>query len=149
MIRRPPRSTLFPYTTLFRSQIPRVEPPPGTMPLVRHPLRDQPHARRLSPNVRRGNPGSHPTDRRRALPGRARGVGRQAARRRFDGRRRAWPALRAAAPAGWPLLRLERSLARTYGGGPDPLPIPRQNGGGGAWAPLSPPTYPPPKRTLG
>src|SRR3989441_5665245 len=26
MIRRPPRSTLFPYTTLFRSQVP-VEPP--------------------------------------------------------------------------------------------------------------------------
>src|SRR2546426_3401270 len=27
MIRRPPRSTLFPYTTLFRSH-PRLEPPP-------------------------------------------------------------------------------------------------------------------------
>src|SRR3712207_8101502 len=25
MIRRPPRSTLFPYTTLFRSQVPRPE----------------------------------------------------------------------------------------------------------------------------
>src|SRR5260370_10651298 len=25
MIRRPPRSTLFPYTTLFRSQLPAVE----------------------------------------------------------------------------------------------------------------------------
>src|ERR1039457_4722836 len=25
MIRRPPRSTLFPYTTLFRSQYPRIE----------------------------------------------------------------------------------------------------------------------------
>src|SRR2546426_8380605 len=24
MIRRPPRSTLFPYTTLFRSQLPRI-----------------------------------------------------------------------------------------------------------------------------
>src|SRR3989449_6961122 len=31
MIRRPPRSTLFPYTTLFRS---RGEPPPVTGPLV-------------------------------------------------------------------------------------------------------------------
>src|SRR5258708_24429209 len=30
MIRRPPRSTLFPYTTLFRSHHPRLE--------VRHPL---------------------------------------------------------------------------------------------------------------
>src|SRR2546422_5254648 len=39
MIRRPPRSTLFPYTTLFRSRLPRVHrgpagargrrPPPG------------------------------------------------------------------------------------------------------------------------
>src|SRR5436190_9512820 len=27
MIRRPPRSTLFPYTTLFRSQVVREEPP--------------------------------------------------------------------------------------------------------------------------
>src|SRR5258706_10427811 len=27
MIRRPPRSTLFPYTTLFRSRDPRLEPP--------------------------------------------------------------------------------------------------------------------------
>src|SRR3712207_7432339 len=25
MIRRPPRSTLFPYTTLFRSELPRVD----------------------------------------------------------------------------------------------------------------------------
>src|SRR3712207_7218452 len=38
MIRRPPRSTLFPYTTLFRSDLPIPgEPPsrtsePGTMP---------------------------------------------------------------------------------------------------------------------
>src|SRR3712207_7409356 len=30
MIRRPPRSTLFPYTTLFRSSIMRA---PGTLPL--------------------------------------------------------------------------------------------------------------------
>src|SRR2546422_8441189 len=29
MIRRPPRSTLFPYTTLFRSQPPRRLPGPG------------------------------------------------------------------------------------------------------------------------
>src|SRR3712207_7997408 len=30
MIRRPPRSTLFPYTTLFRSPHVVVPPPPGT-----------------------------------------------------------------------------------------------------------------------
>src|SRR3712207_9162164 len=32
MIRRPPRSTLFPYTTLFRSQ-------PGLLPTAEHPGR--------------------------------------------------------------------------------------------------------------
>src|SRR5215510_16104265 len=43
MIRRPPRSTLFPYTTLFRSdggraaQDPRRRPSPGA-----HPSRDRP-----------------------------------------------------------------------------------------------------------
>src|SRR2546422_7149059 len=36
MIRRPPRSTLFPYTTLFRSLVP-VEADPGR-PLVLPPL---------------------------------------------------------------------------------------------------------------
>src|SRR5256885_2704610 len=30
MIRRPPRSTLFPYTTLFRSLPPRASEPPGS-----------------------------------------------------------------------------------------------------------------------
>src|SRR5688572_31674375 len=29
MIRRPPRSTLFPYTTLFRSRLRRLARPPG------------------------------------------------------------------------------------------------------------------------
>src|SRR2546430_12245457 len=29
MIRRPPRSTLFPYTTLFRSDVPQGEPAPS------------------------------------------------------------------------------------------------------------------------
>src|SRR3712207_8579754 len=29
MIRRPPRSTLFPYTTLFRSDVPARSGPPG------------------------------------------------------------------------------------------------------------------------
>src|SRR3712207_7842211 len=35
MIRRPPRSTLFPYTTLFRSQTVHVEPPPSRCELSR------------------------------------------------------------------------------------------------------------------
>src|SRR5256885_8613802 len=33
MIRRPPRSTLFPYTTLFRSVVPRARPTPSCAPL--------------------------------------------------------------------------------------------------------------------
>src|SRR2546427_7913973 len=55
MIRRPPRSTLFPYTTLFRSLI--VEPldvglefARGEGPLIRRPLRDEAQIRRLAPN---------------------------------------------------------------------------------------------------
>src|SRR3712207_8273819 len=43
MIRRPPRSTLFPYTTLFRSGVPAVRVVPGQ----RHrpgPLLDEPAA---------------------------------------------------------------------------------------------------------
>src|SRR3712207_7563816 len=36
MIRRPPRSTLFPYTTLFRS--PRARPPQAHQPVVAHPV---------------------------------------------------------------------------------------------------------------
>src|SRR2546430_10302780 len=59
MIRRPPRSTLFPYTTLFRSlvergarvgqRVRRIEPPgpvvdvPGPMNLVRSALGDRRH----------------------------------------------------------------------------------------------------------
>src|SRR5256885_15447966 len=38
MIRRPPRSTLFPYTTLFRSHLVHVEPLPL---VVRHDLVDR------------------------------------------------------------------------------------------------------------
>src|SRR5437660_3295260 len=37
MIRRPPRSTLFPYTTLFRSQ----RPPARPLPPHRHPSPDR------------------------------------------------------------------------------------------------------------
>src|SRR5256885_9208582 len=32
MIRRPPRSTLFPYPTLFRSRVPRPPGPPDRLP---------------------------------------------------------------------------------------------------------------------
>src|SRR3712207_7150786 len=41
MIRRPPRSTRFPYTTLFRSRLPKVAPVPhggGYVRLLRDPV---------------------------------------------------------------------------------------------------------------
>src|SRR3712207_7629680 len=41
MIRRPPRSTLFPYTTLFRSSL--GEAPHELLVLLEPPRRDQPH----------------------------------------------------------------------------------------------------------
>src|SRR3712207_7371925 len=43
MIRRPPRSTLFPYTTLFRSQVAGVRPVAGQR--ATHPAAQQAHAR--------------------------------------------------------------------------------------------------------
>src|SRR3712207_7534619 len=62
MIRRPPRSTLFPYTTLFRSADARPRPPHHHRPVLR-PLRPR----------RRGEllPLSRPLARRRAGGGRA------------------------------------------------------------------------------
>src|SRR5256885_10419187 len=37
MIRRPPRSTLFPYTTLFRSKLQESKLPPDTVVLFKEP----------------------------------------------------------------------------------------------------------------
>src|SRR3712207_8701214 len=54
MIRRPPRSTLFPYTTLFRSR------------LKRWPVRSRPYRPALKPWTRRGLP---PTGTSRAISG--------------------------------------------------------------------------------
>src|SRR2546423_2863867 len=42
MIRRPPRSTLFPYTTLFRSEDQRDDQRAGPAPLARERLDDDP-----------------------------------------------------------------------------------------------------------
>src|SRR2546427_8792530 len=48
MIRRPPRSTLFPYTTLFRSQARCVGPAPPIRPLGHGPrLRSEEHMSEL------------------------------------------------------------------------------------------------------
>src|SRR3712207_7646312 len=43
MIRRPPRSTLFPYTTLFRSE--SDAPPPGAHPVGHHRADERARAR--------------------------------------------------------------------------------------------------------
>src|SRR5690349_22372173 len=55
MIRRPPRSTLFPYTTLFRSPRwpPAAGPPtrPGTLPSSPSPSRDRKSTRLNSSHV--------------------------------------------------------------------------------------------------
>src|SRR2546430_5109549 len=48
MIRRPPRSTLFPYTTLFRSSTDRTVPRS-----TRRPRRRNPRSRRLPASARR------------------------------------------------------------------------------------------------
>src|SRR3712207_7754568 len=75
MIRRPPRSTLFPYTTLFRSrgadraeeaqprllQRERPEPVRGAHPHERHAQRRQHHARDAAASV----PAVHGRDGRR------------------------------------------------------------------------------------
>src|SRR5256885_11632076 len=58
MIRRPPRSTLFPYTTLFRSahflreapasrSLPRQPPLPKEVPVVRRAFRSEEHTSEL------------------------------------------------------------------------------------------------------
>src|SRR5256885_7239717 len=60
MIRRPPRSTLFPYTTLFRScgGIPGLRRPPVRLPASREEPRDQRTAETPAKGgLRRGPPG--------------------------------------------------------------------------------------------
>src|SRR2546422_2962387 len=57
MIRRPPRSTLFPYTTLFRSQVrvaaeSRVPHPASRFPAVPPESRDRPPAAAAVPGMR-------------------------------------------------------------------------------------------------
>src|SRR3712207_9437567 len=59
MIRRPPRSTLFPYTTLFRSQHARAQARPGRVVVVRRA--DQLHVQAA---LGRQVPRRHPSRRR-------------------------------------------------------------------------------------
>src|SRR2546426_3577805 len=56
MIRRPPRSTLFPYTTLFRSRVTRSGALPGRV-LSHRPVRPARRAGRGEPAVHRAYPG--------------------------------------------------------------------------------------------
>src|SRR2546425_3157343 len=63
MIRRPPRSTLFPYTTLFRSRGRPRELSPGIRPGVRRPAAVRP--------LHRGRPAVGPHPARRPAPGRS------------------------------------------------------------------------------
>src|SRR5690242_21419863 len=60
MIRRPPRSTLFPYTTLFRSPWPCVRHPPGK--LVRPVRREQPRPCRARMAGRAGRSEEHTSE---------------------------------------------------------------------------------------
>src|SRR5258708_29449898 len=53
MIRRPPRSTLFPYTTLFRSKTQIA-----SLTLI-HPVQHEPHSAAPSARLRSGDNGSH------------------------------------------------------------------------------------------
>src|SRR3712207_8143699 len=54
MIRRPPRSTLFPYTTLFRSGTARAGSPRGGAAVHGGPLRGDPRERPAGRPRRRG-----------------------------------------------------------------------------------------------
>src|SRR5438034_7219465 len=66
MIRRPPRSTLFPYTTLFRSCAPRLLPPvewrPSSMSSGARPLRKPGRSRRCRKSGRKGRSEEHTSE---------------------------------------------------------------------------------------
>src|SRR2546422_7605729 len=66
MIRRPPRSTLFPYTTLFRSRLGAVEGRPlERRPWLGHERRDRQRelAERLAGGIEHAQPLEHPASR--------------------------------------------------------------------------------------
>src|SRR3712207_8874497 len=67
MIRRPPRSTLFPYTTLFRSEagriaVPRIDPA-AAVDHVQHQDREAEAERRASARLAAGPQDGHRPDR--------------------------------------------------------------------------------------
>src|SRR3712207_5375773 len=129
MIRRPPRSTLFPYTTLFRSVrlgVRRADHQALPGPPLRRPVRrrDGTGAARAAARLRRRVPGRAAAGRRRGLPvlldpalrhglhGGLRPPALRTGRRRADVRGRAAPAGRAARHRGAvppPLTRRPRA----------------------------------------
>src|SRR5260221_7904059 len=63
MIRRPPRSTLFPYTTLFRSRRhPRGRPPPRTRECAPRRIRPKPRCGPLRNPPRRARSEEHTSE---------------------------------------------------------------------------------------
>src|SRR3712207_8643253 len=74
MIRRPPRSTLFPYTTLFRSRDPGGAPLLARLARARHP--DQQRLGLLAGHVRPSLPGLEGRDDRARPRGGLRGAPR-------------------------------------------------------------------------
>src|SRR5215203_2863742 len=116
MIRRPPRSTLFPYTTLFRSRL-----PPGARadPLRRAAARLGPAAGRARPHDR----DEHHSPPRGAAPAQAGGTGRAGPAGRLARRPTANPRRprRHRGGAGEPRVVATRSDARTTGHAP-PFP---------------------------
>src|SRR2546422_3079583 len=71
MIRRPPRSTLFPYTTLFRSIIGGVRQAPGGGPAVDTPCRRGRAGEHLEPRRRVDADEDGPVERAERIPGRS------------------------------------------------------------------------------
>src|SRR5256885_8516997 len=59
MIRRPPRSTLFPYTTLFRSRSAGRLRRPDDLLRLRRTTRDRGHAADAALGARQDSPGLH------------------------------------------------------------------------------------------
>src|SRR2546426_2088906 len=62
MIRRPPRSTLFPYTTLFRSSLQNVRSPPKAQPEGRAPRSVRGRFRGWPSFRRPAHPGERPAN---------------------------------------------------------------------------------------
>src|SRR2546422_5143165 len=122
MIRRPPRSTLFPYTTLFRSRAPDVYDRGlrRLLPLPHH-LPDPPRPRRLGPLPRCGV--AAPRLLRAARPAHRAGGARGAARADDDPPRLVWPLRPPPAASAGDAAHLALRLGQRRSRLPPPLPL--------------------------